>query len=136
MVSHEVENRVVMLSAFREILSGVINDVICADGPDHFNAPRTAHSRDFRAKRLGDLHSERAHTSRGTIDQDPLSRLNPGLVAKTLQGGESRHGYGSRLFKRRVIRLHGQCRLGAACILGKGPTAAAEHLLPRLELSY
>src|SRR5713226_5030429 len=136
MIRHEVENQIVMFSTFREILSGVVNDVICADGSDHFNVPRTANARNFSAERLGDLHSERTHASRRTVDQDLLARLNLPLVAKTLQGGESRHGYGSRLLKRHVIRLHDQCRLGSTGILGKGPTAPAEHRVARLELRY
>src|SRR5712671_2916981 len=106
MIRHEVENQIVMFSTFREILSGVIDDVIRADGSDHFNVPRTANARNFRAERLGDLHSERTHASRRTVDQDLLPRLNLSLIAKTLQGRDSRQGYSSRLLKRRVIRLH------------------------------
>ena len=123
MVRHEVENQVVMLSTFREILSRVINDVICADGSNHFNIPRTAHAGNFRAERFGDLHGEGAHASCRAVNQDFLPRLNLSLVAKTLQGSESRQGYRSRLLKRRVIRFHDQCRRGSARILGKGPAA-------------
>src|SRR5712671_4453679 len=95
-----------MLSTFCEILSGVINDVICADGSDHLNVPRTAHARNVRAERFGDLHSEGTHAARGAVDQDLLPRLNFSFVAKTLQGSESRQGYRSRFRKRSVIRLH------------------------------
>src|SRR5712692_8864448 len=105
MIRHEVENQVVVLSTCREILSRIIDDVICADGSDHFNVPRTAHARNFRAERLGDLHSERTHASRGAIVQDLLPRLNLSLVAKTLQGGKSRYRDRSRLRKRHVIGL-------------------------------
>src|ERR1035437_3713699 len=136
MIRHEVENQVVVLSTFREILLGVINDVICADGSDHVNVPRTAHARNFRTERFGDLHSERTHTSGRTVDQDLLPRLNLSFVAKTLQGCESRQGNRSRLFKRRVIRFHGQYRLGSTYILGKGPAAQAEDRVTRLELRY
>src|SRR5712691_8866510 len=111
MIRHEVENQVVVLSTFREILSGVINDAIRSDGSDHFNVPRTANARNFSSERLGDLHSERTQASCRTVDQDLLPRLNLSL-AKTLQGGESGQGYRSNLLKRRVIRLHDQCRLG------------------------
>src|SRR5713226_5583853 len=136
MIRHEVENQIVMFSTFREILSGVVNDVICADGSDHFNVPRTANARNFSAERLGDLHSERTHASRRTVDQDLLSRLNLPLVAKALQGAESRQRYRSRLLKRHVIRLHDQRRLRSTCILGKGPAAQAEDFIARLELRY
>src|SRR6266850_6026902 len=91
MVRHEVENYVVLFSTAGEILSGVINDVICAYGADHFHIPRTANAGNLSAKRFGDLYSERTHASGGAIDQDLLARLNLSLVAKTLQGNESRH---------------------------------------------
>src|SRR5258706_16309905 len=136
MVSHEVENEVVMLSTFREIFSGVISDVICTDRSDLFNVPRTAHAGNFSADRLGDLHSEGPPASCRTVDQDLLPRLNLSLVAKTLQGGDSRQGYRSGLLKRRVIRFQDQCRLGSICILGKGPAAQAEDRVARLELRY
>src|SRR5438552_9313596 len=136
MIRHEVENQVVVLSTFREVLSGVINDVICADGSDHFNVPRTANAGNFSAERLGDLHSERTHASSRTVDQDLLPRLNLSLVAKTLQGGECCYGYSSRLLKRCVIRLHDQFGLGSTGILRKGPTAPAEHRVARLEMRY
>src|SRR6266404_6823418 len=136
MVRHEIENHVVKFSTFREILSGVINDVICADGADHFNVPRTANARNFRAELPGDLHSERSHPSCRTVNQDLLPRLNLSLVAKALQGGESGQGYRSRLLERRVDRFHDQCRLGGICILGKGPAAQAEDRVARLELRY
>jgi hypothetical protein len=77
-----------------------------------------------------------AHAPRRTVDQDLLPRLNLSFVAKTLQGGESRQGYRSRLLKRRVIRLHDQCLLGSTCILGKGPAVQAEDRVARLELRY
>src|SRR5438552_6378164 len=134
MIRHEVENQIVVLSTFREVLSGVINDVICADGSDHGNVPRTANAGNFSSERLGDLHSERTHASSRTVDQDLLPRLNLSLVAKTLQRGDSRQGYSSGLLKRRVIRFHDQCRLGSIRILGKGPAAQAEDRVAWLEL--
>ena len=42
-------------------------------------------------------------SSRCTVNQDPLSRLNVSLVAKTLQCGECRHAYRSRLLKCHII---------------------------------
>src|ERR1700704_5243611 len=134
MIRHEVENQVVVLSTFREILSGVINDAIRSDGSDHFNVPRTANAGDFGAERLGDLHSERTHASCRTIDQDLLARLNFSRIAQPLQGSESCHWYSSRLLKRCVFRLHYQFRLGSTGILGKGPTAPAEPRVSRLEM--
>ena len=136
MVRHEVENQVVLLSTLGEIFASVINDVIGADGSDHGNVPGTAHASNFRAERLRDLHSEGTHASRSTDDQDLLPRLKLPLVAQALQSGESRQGYSSHLFKRRVSRFHDQGRLGNTGILGKGPAAQAEDRVARLELRY
>src|SRR5882762_2194891 len=109
MVRHEVEDHVVMLATGGEILSRVINDLICADGPDHFHIPRTANAGNFSTKYLRNLYSERTDASGGSIYQDLLARLNLSLVAKRLQGGESSHRRSSRLLKRHVVRLHRQC---------------------------
>src|SRR5713101_5528180 len=136
MIPNGVENEIVTLSTFGEILLGVINDPICADGSDHVHIPRTAHAGHICAERLGDLHSERTHTSSRNVNQDLLARLNLSLVAKTLQCGECRYRCRSRLLKRHVIWLDDQCGLGSTCILGKGPAARAEHLVAWFELRY
>src|SRR5262249_6858409 len=128
------ENKVVTLFTFGEILLGVINNVICADGSDHLHISRTAYAGHICAEPLGNLHSERTHASRRTVNQDLLPRLNPSLVAKTLQCGQPRHGYRTRLLKRHVIRLHHQCGLRCTRILGKGPLARAKHCVAWFEL--
>jgi hypothetical protein len=90
MVGIAVENQIVMLPTFCEILIGVINHLICANGADHFHVPRAGYPSHIRAERLGYLNSERAHTSACSVNQDFLSRLNVPLVAKTddfLYGG-------------------------------------------------
>src|SRR5277367_2254333 len=110
MIPYGVEKKVVMLPAPGEILLGVVNDPICADGPNHIHIPCTAYAGHICAEPLGDLHSERAHASRCTIDQNLLPRLNPSLVPKTLQSRESRNRGTSRLLKRHVIRFHDQGR--------------------------
>src|SRR6266480_152671 len=109
MVRHEIEDYVVMLAIGGEILSRVINDLVCTDGPDHFHILRTANARNLSAKYLRNLYSERADASGGSIYQDLLPRLNLSLVSKRLQGGESSHRRSSRLLKRHVVRLHRQC---------------------------
>src|SRR5712691_10421790 len=136
MIPSAVENQVITLPTFGEILSSVINDVIRADGSDHVHIPGTAYASDLCAERLGDLHSEGTHASRRPINEDLLPRLKVSLVAKTLQCGECRHRCRSRLLKRHAIWLHDQCRLGSTHILGKGPTARAEHLVAWFELRY
>ena len=82
MVSDAIEKQVVTLPALGEILLGVINDPIRADGSDHVHIPRTAYAGHLCAERLGDLHRERTHASRRTVNQDLLARLNLSLVAQ------------------------------------------------------
>src|SRR5712691_10877114 len=132
----EGENEVVTLRAFGEILLGVINDAIGADGAYHLHLPRTAHAGHICAEGLGDLHSERTHASPGAVDQDLLPRPNLSLVAKTLQCRKCRHRYRSRLLKRHVIGLHDQCGFASARILGKGSAAHAEHLVAWFEMRH
>jgi hypothetical protein len=91
MIPYGVEKKVVTLPTRGEILLGVVNDPICADGSNHVHIPGTAYAGHIRAERLGDLHGERTHASRCTIDEDHLPRPNPSLVAKTLQSRESRN---------------------------------------------
>src|SRR6266550_5117172 len=141
MVPNAVENQVVTLPTFGEILLDIINDTICADGSHHLHISRAAYAGHIRAERLGDLHRERTHASRRTVNQDLVLRLNLSLVAqaaqtKTLQCGECRNRHRSRLLKRHVIGLQDQCRLGSTHILGKGSFAGAEHRVAWFELGY
>src|SRR5437763_9906918 len=129
MVTNAVENQIVALRSFREILSGVVNCRVCANGSNHVDIASAAHSGHICAERLGDLHREGTHASRRAINQDLLPRLKLSLVAKTLQGSEPGDGYRSSLLPRHVIRLDNECRLGRACILGKGAAARAEHFV-------
>src|SRR6266704_4571622 len=150
MVPHAVENQVVTLFTFGEILAPVINDVIRPDGSDHLHIPRAAYSGHRCAERLGDLHSESTHTSGSAVNQDLLPRLNLSLAAKSLQCRERRYRCRSCLLKRHAIWLQEQCRLGSTRILGKSPLADpdvktrsvrvadthAEHVVAWFELRY
>src|SRR5438309_3340239 len=122
MVPNAVENQivtlVVTLPAFSEILPSIVNDLLCADGSHHLHISRAAYAGHIRA----DLHRERTHASRRTVNQDLVLRLNLSLVAqaaqpKTLQCGECRNRHRSRLLKRHVIGLHDHSRLGGTHIL-------------------
>src|ERR1700721_1654011 len=142
MIPDSVEKKVITSPAPGEILLGIVNDPIYADGSNHVHISCTAHAGHICAERLGDLHSERTHASRCTIDQDLLPRLNLSLVAKTLQSGECRNRYTSRLLKRHVVRFHDQRRfhdsrrLASTRILGKCPTACAKHRVAWFDLRY
>src|SRR5271165_7106269 len=109
MIPNGVENQVVTLPTFGEILTGVINDPICANGSDHVHFSCTAYAGHLCPEPLGDLHSKRTYASPGTVNQNLLPRLNLSFVAKTLQCRACRHRYSSRLLKRHVIGLRDQC---------------------------
>src|SRR5438094_7462208 len=68
-----VENQVVTLPTFGEILLDIINDTICADGSHHLHISRAAYAGHIRAERLGDLHRERTHASRRPVNQEPFA---------------------------------------------------------------
>src|ERR1700721_547187 len=142
MIPDSVEKKVITSPAPGEILLGIVNDPIYADGSNHVHISCTAHAGHICAERLGDLHSERTHASRCTIDQNLLPRLNPSLVAKALQSGECCNRYTSRLLKRHVMRFHDQRRfhdsrrLASTRILGKFSTAGAEHCVTWVEVRY
>jgi hypothetical protein len=68
MIPYGVEKKLVTLPTRGEIFLSVVNDPICADGSNHVHIPGTAYAGHIRAERLGDLHGERTHASRCTID--------------------------------------------------------------------
>jgi hypothetical protein len=77
--------------SIRHKLGRAINDMICADGSDHVHIPGTTGAGRICTERVGDLHSERTHASRRTLDQDLPPRMNLSLVEKTLQCAECRY---------------------------------------------
>src|SRR5215208_3325886 len=109
MVRHDIKNDVVLFPIAGEIFLRVIDDSVCAEGPDHFDIPRTANTGNLSAKRLRDLYSKGTHTAGGAIDQDLLARLKLCLVAKSLQRGECGHRHRSSLLERHVARLGSKC---------------------------
>ena len=75
MVRNAVENQIVLFPALCEILSGIVHDAIRPDGSDHLNISRTAYADHLGAERFGNLHRERPHASRRTVNQNFHSRL-------------------------------------------------------------
>src|SRR6266542_1510019 len=135
MVRNVVENHVVTFATFGEILFSVINHVIRAEGSDHIQVPGTAYAGHTCAERLRDLHRERTHTSRCSIDQDVLPWLNFSLVAKSLQRRDACDIDRSCLLKRQAGRLQGHCSTrDSAYILSKSPGSPAEYLIAWFEL--
>jgi hypothetical protein len=103
--------------------------MVCADRSDHVHVPRAADAGHFRSERLGDLHGERTHASRRTIDQDLLPWLHLSRIAKTVKGGDCGGRYGRGLLKREVGRLQHELVFSSTHILGAGARARAENLI-------
>ena len=72
MIRDVVQNHVVLLLTFGEILFCVINDAIGAERSDKIDIPRAAHAGDVRAERFRDLDRERADAAGCAINQDFL----------------------------------------------------------------
>jgi hypothetical protein len=110
--------------------------MVCADRSDHVHIPRAAHTGHVRAERFGDLHGERTHASRRTVDQDYLPWLNPSFVAKALQGSAPCHWDGRRLLECDVGWFQRQSAFVSTHILGEGAATRAEDLITRFKLRY
>src|SRR5439155_27297131 len=137
MVPHTIEHKIVSQPAVDEILPGVINHMVCADGSHHVHTPCAAYTGHVGAEGLGDLHGKRTHAPRRAVDQDLLPWLNPSFIAKALQGGACRHRHGGRLLEREVGGLQRQFLLVSTHILGEGAADAhAEYLVAWLKLRY
>src|SRR5262245_26968130 len=95
----DVEHQVVTLPGQSEVVAHVIDDVVRAKRAHELDVPRAAHGGHFRSERLGNLDGKRADSAGRAVDQDPLSRLKPTLVAKPLKRGYRRHRYGRRLLE-------------------------------------
>src|SRR5207245_334009 len=97
----------------------------------------TAYAGHLGPERFSDLHGERPHASRRSVDQDLLPGLNFSFVAKTLQRGDCRHGDRSSLFKSHVRWFQRDCSIRKAThVLSQGAVSPAEYLVARFELRY
>src|SRR5450759_110848 len=84
---HVVEDQIVARLAVREVLPGVVDDMVRSDRSDGVQVPRAAHAGHFRPEDLGDLHCEGSHAPRRTVDQDLLPGLHLAVIAKRLHSG-------------------------------------------------
>ena len=128
-VAHVVEDEVVALRALREVVLGVVDDVVSPDGADPLHVAAAAHAGHLGAERLGDLDGERAHATRRTIDEDLLARLNLAVVAEKLQRGGGGNAHGRGLLEGDVRWLPNEMVLGRGHVLGEGALAPAEDLV-------
>src|SRR5437899_12891785 len=80
MIGGNVANQIVRLAIFGEIFFGIVDDMVCADGPDQVKIPSVCHRRAFSSRRLGNLHRECSNPATRTIDQYFLSGLAAAMV--------------------------------------------------------
>src|SRR5215212_2479261 len=105
MVSTNDQNQVILLPALCEVILGVVENMIGADGANQIHLRRATYTGHLSAERLGDLHGEQPHASRSSDDQDLVACLDATPVAKRLQSGDGRGGYGRRLPEAEIPRL-------------------------------
>src|SRR5512140_2019871 len=109
--------------------------MVRTDRADKVHLRRAADAGDLSLVGFGDLNGESAHAAGGSVDQNPLPGPDLSIVAKTLQGRESRHGHRRRFFKRQIGWFQHQSILSDTNKLGESSEApAAEDFVPRLKL--
>ena len=133
MVANEIEDHVVLVVAAREILKGVIDGAIRADGLHKCHVTRAADASEMCAEPFTNLHGKRADATRCPNDEHALSGLHTATVPKPLQSRDARDRSRSRLFKAQPLRLGSQLGFLAASELSKCSLANAEHRIARLE---
>ena len=138
MISVHSKNQVIPLPIAGEIFLRVINDMVCTNRAHSVQIPRAAYGGDFSPKRFGNLHRKRPHTTTRTINQHLLPFLNVSFIAKALQGGDCRLGYGCCFLKRYSGRFQDQCIFRNKYIFGKTAKTilgcVSEYLITWLKL--
>src|SRR2546429_8998841 len=119
MISVHSKNQVIPLPIFGEIFLRVINDVVCTNRAHDVHIPRAAYGSHFSPKRFGKLHQKRTDTSSPAMNQTLLPLLNVSVIAKALQGGESRLRDGCCFLKRYIGRFQDQCIFRNSYIFAK-----------------
>jgi len=72
-ISGHVEDEIVALATAREVIDGVVDDLVCPQRADHIQLGRAVDAGHVRAQCLGDLHGEGTHAPTRTIDEDALT---------------------------------------------------------------
>src|SRR3954468_21482251 len=135
-VASDIEDHVVAVLAVCEVVAGVVDDMIGAEGSDRVHLRGAAHTGHLGSEGLGDLHGEGAHASRRADDQHLLPDLDPSVVANRLKGGERGDGDGSRLVEGQVRRLGRELVRSGAYVLRERRGTDAEHGVARLEAGH
>src|ERR1700739_1040063 len=135
-VPNQIENNLVALAAGREILTGVVNHLLCADSAHKIHVACAANARDLSAHPLGNLHRKYAHAPRRAVNQDCLPRLNLPFVSKGLERRESPDRNRGRLLVSHVLRFQCDERLRGRYIFSKCPVDCAEHTVSPLQTPH
>jgi hypothetical protein len=85
--------------------------------------PRAANTGHVRPERFGDLHGERTHTSRRSVDQNLLPRAESVLYREGPAGADCRHRHGCRLLECEAGRFQRQLIFVSTHILSEGASA-------------
>ena len=80
----DVDDGVVAPGSAGEVFLGVVENGARADGSDEFDVGGAAYAGHFGPVRLGDLDGEGADAAGRSVDEDPLSGLDPSPVADRL----------------------------------------------------
>ena len=111
----------------------VVDDVVCAERPDHLHVPVAALAGHLGVEGPGDLHGEVSHTSRGSDDQNLLPWRDPSVITQPLQGRRGGQGHGSSLLEREGGRFGCQEVFRDTYVLGEYAKAvherAPEHII-------
>ena len=118
-VAHQVEDDVEAPAGRGDVLGRVVDDGVRAEGPHELHVAGAAHGGDVGTECLADLHGERAHPARGSVDQQPLARLEVRDVAEGLQGRAPGKGQGGCLIEGQAGGLRRHLAARCADVLGE-----------------
>jgi hypothetical protein len=118
-VASDIEDQVIALAAGREVVVGVVNDMVGSDRPDELELCGAGDAGDLRSEGPGDLYREGADASGRADDQYVLFRFDVPSVGQALEGGESGDGDGCALIEGEVRGLARELVLAGARVLGE-----------------
>ena len=124
------EDQIVTPITARKVLAAVVDDVVRPDSSRDLDVPGAADRRDLGAKRLRELHRERADSAGGAFDQHPLARPQPALLTNRLQRRICRRGGRRGFLEGDIQRFRHHGPFGNACILREAAESAGpEHFV-------
>ncbi len=135
-VAADVQDQVVVPGAVGEVVPGVVEHVVGAQGPHQVLLGRTGDAGDLRAERLRQLYGVRADTAGGAEHQHRLARLDPAGIGERLQCRAGRDRHDRRLLEGEPLRLGRQLVLPHRGVLGEGAARDAVDLVTHAEAGH